>query len=272
MALSDPPQSNPAGSSATPLLDLHLAQRGKVSDKWSAYFPVYERTLGPLRQRPLSMLEIGVQNGGSLDVWSRYFPNATVIVGCDIDERCARLTYEDPRVRVVVADANADAGEAGVLRHATSFDVVIDDGSHLSDHIIQSFLTYFQHLKPGGVYIVEDTHTLFWEPWGGGILKRNSAQAFFKLIADLVNAEHWARELDPAVLFTSFFPRSRFPSFMHAGEVASVEFANSMIVLRKSAGPEGSRLGARLVTGQTAAVDDGPLRATGQLPPSRLAP
>ena len=72
-------------------------------------------------------------------------------------------------------DATSQAAEAQILQLAPAFDIVIDDGSHQSDDVLRAFLIYFEHVVPGGLYIVEDTHTLFWEAYGGGILKRNSA-------------------------------------------------------------------------------------------------
>lgn len=244
---------------ARSLQDIHTTKTGKVSDKWESYFRVYERVLGPLRDRELSMLEIGVQNGGSLDVWAEYLPHAKVIIGCDIDERCRQLRYADPRIKVVVADVTSQQAYDEILDIQPEFDVVIDDGSHLSAHILHSFLTFFRHVRPGGIFIIEDTHTLFWENWGGGVLKRDGAHEFFKLLADLVNAEHWEKEIQPTALFSTFFSSNNFPEWLLEGWVESVEFTNSMIILRKSLPQSRSRLGKRIVSGTDAAVNAAPL-------------
>src|SRR5437764_1227510 len=89
------------------LKSLYLAHTGKVSDKWDAYFGIYDRVFAPYRDQPVALLEIGVQNGGSLELWARYFEAATVIIGCDIDQRCAALQFEDQRIDVVAANANS---------------------------------------------------------------------------------------------------------------------------------------------------------------------
>lgn len=52
------------------------------------------------------MLEIGVQNGGSLETWSDFFQAGKLFVGCDINPKCEGLRYKDPRIKVVVGDAN----------------------------------------------------------------------------------------------------------------------------------------------------------------------
>ena len=64
------------------------------SHKWSHYFPVYEAALGKYVGGPVKLLEIGVQMGGSLRMWRRYFGDQSVVVGIDIDPRCAE--HDDP--------------------------------------------------------------------------------------------------------------------------------------------------------------------------------
>lgn len=239
------------------LLQVHQSQTGKVSDKWAAYFPVYERVFAPLHGLPIRMLEIGVQNGGSLDVWSRWLPAAQTIVGCDIDPKCAALRYDDPRIHVVVGDANQPETQARIEALAPAFDVVIDDGSHLSRDIITSFVRYFPRVAPGGVFVVEDMHAVYRHVDGGGVLSGLSAMAFFKCCAEMPNAEHWDRELRPATLFSTFFPGG-LPACLEDGSIESVEFLTSMVVIRKSA--TRAALGARIVVGSQASVFPGVLR------------
>lgn len=90
------------------LRQLYEQHQGKVSDKWSIYLAEYDRLFSYYRSQPVRMLEIGIQNGGSLEVWSKYFRFAERLVGCDINPDCAKLIYDDPRISVIVGDANAD--------------------------------------------------------------------------------------------------------------------------------------------------------------------
>ena len=73
----------------TSLRDLYSTHSGKVSDKWSTYLDEYERIFSEYRDKPVRLLEIGVQNGGSLEIWRQYFPNAELILGCVIYTRPA---------------------------------------------------------------------------------------------------------------------------------------------------------------------------------------
>lgn len=103
---------------------LYATHTGKVSDKWSSYLTEYERFFSEYRDKPVRLLEIGVQNGGSLEIWSQYFTNARKFIGCDIDPACAQLRYDDPRIAVVIGDANSDAAQDAILEQSKEFDTV----------------------------------------------------------------------------------------------------------------------------------------------------
>jgi len=126
------------------LTDLYVSrQQGKVSDKWALYLREYERIFATCRSLPVSILEVGVQNGGSLEVWAEYFANASIILGCDIDPKCSNLVYESSKVRIVIGDVNNQATQAKIKEHSECFDIVMGDGSHKSNDIIQTFCELF---------------------------------------------------------------------------------------------------------------------------------
>jgi hypothetical protein len=142
------------------------------------------------------------------------------------------------------------------LAYTPSFDVVIDDGSHVSADIVNAFLLYFPVFRPGGLFIVEDTHAVYRQVPGGGVLSQTSAQEFFKRTAELTNLEHWQGELHPQTLLSTFLPsRKSFPAWLMEGHILSVEFLNSMVIVRKSTRP--AVLGKRIVVGEEAAIAPG---------------
>ena len=250
---------------------LYAMHVGKVSDRWSLYFKEYDRILDAHRNKPVRLLEIGIQNGGSLEIWSKYFPNAQKLVGCDIDPKCAGLRFEDSRIAVVVEDANSDAAQAVVLGHAPAFDVIIDDGSHRSRDIVKSFARYFPKLADDGVFIVEDLHCSYWEDYEGGLFDPFSAITFFKRLADVVSHEHWGIEKNCIDILSGFFSKYGFRMDAEALQhVHSVEFINSMCVIRK-AKPEHNRLGTRIIAGSVEMVPSGHVELHG-LQPSSPAP
>ena len=238
---------------------IHREKTGKVSDKWASYLPLYDELFEKYRTQKLNLLEIGIQNGGSLETWKTFFTDARVIIGCDIDERCSALQYDDSRVSVVVGDANQPSTFKKITDICNNFEIIIDDGSHLSNDILNSFLIYFPVVKPGGLYVIEDTHTLYMNDYGGGILNEFSAYSFFKKLIDVINIQFWGNELPIDVYFRTFFSLGQAPLFIKEGWVDSVEFRNSVIIIRKSLVATNEKLGERIISGSSAEVNDGVL-------------
>lgn len=231
------------------LAQLYAEHGGKVSDKWTIYLTEYGRIFEEYRDRSLRLLEVGVQNGGSLEIWAKYFLQAQKLVGCDIDPVCASLVFDDPRIAVVIGDANDDATQARIAEHAPAFDIVIDDGSHRSGDIVKSFARYFPRLSDGGVFIVEDLHCSYWLEFEGGLFDPFSSVAFFKRLVDICNYEHWGVEKKRTDVLNGFFSRYGLQVDEETlGQVHSVEFINSLCVIRKRM-PEQNTAGTRFIAG-----------------------
>ena len=84
------------------LKDLYQNHFGKVTHKWSIYFDQYEEKLSPYKKFPIKLFEIGIENGGSLEIFSKYFSNAELILGCDMDPKCKELHFDEPNIKLVV--------------------------------------------------------------------------------------------------------------------------------------------------------------------------
>lgn len=228
--------------------------RGKAFDKWSSYISVYERIFAQYRNKPIRLLEIGVQNGGSLEIWAKYLPNAQKVVGCDINPACAQLSYDDPRIAVVIGDANSDETQTAILDHAPTIDIVIDDGSHHSSDVLKSFPRYFPYLANGGVFIVEDMHCSYWRKYEGGLYDPFSSISFFKCLADIINHEHWGVEKPRTDLLRGFLSKYGLQiSEETLQTVHSIEFLNSLCIVRKET-PANNALNTRVIGGSTAII------------------
>ena len=236
------------------LREVHSEQQGKVSDKWLRYFEIYEAAFAMFREQPVRILEIGVQNGGSLEVWAKYFPRATVIVGCDIDSDCGKLRYDDDRIKLVIGDACSAITEREIVAHSAEFDIIIDDGSHKSSDIIKGFARYFGHLTNSGVYLVEDLHCSYRQAFEGGLYDPHSSMSFFKRLVDITNSEHWGLPRQRVETLAAFAEKYavRFDESLLAS-VSSVEFSNSLCLITKDA-PGRNELGLRRVAGNDAVV------------------
>ena len=245
------------------LHQLYAEHTGKASDKWSLYLSEYDRLFGNYRDKPVRLLEIGIQNGGSLEIWSKYFDNASALIGCDINPDCARLTYDDPRIGVIVGDANTLDASERLFNRCSQFDIVIDDGSHLSSDIIKSFALYFPRLEEGGLFVAEDLHCSYWSQFEGGLFDPYSSISFFKRLADVINHEHWGVPKMRADILRGIF--AKYGCEVDAetlSQVHSVEFINSMCVVRKAQATNNG-LGRRVVTGSLEMVVPGNLELHG---------
>ena len=217
---------------------------GKPAAKWQGYLQHYDRHLAGRKEQPLRLLEIGVQAGGSLEVWAQYFNNARLIIGCDIDPACGALRYDDPRIKILIGDINTPATLQSLSVLTETLDVVIDDGSHHSRDIIRSFVQLFPRLSEGGTYLIEDLHCSYWESYGGGLYDPFSAIAFFKKIVDLVNRPVWGVQVAAKDFLAEFralvddaateiAPNETDWSFLD--QIHSIEFVNSICVIHKRA-------------------------------------
>jgi hypothetical protein len=126
------------------------------------YLEMYDRILAPWIDKEVKLLEIGVRRGGSLKLWRDYFVRGT-IVGIDrklrrhlrLGERIQLFEGSQADTRFLSEVANKVAPEG--------FDIIIDDASHVGMLTKTAFWHLFEnHLKPGGLYVIED--------WGTGYL------------------------------------------------------------------------------------------------------
>ena len=172
------------------LREIYKNHSGKVSDKWDIYLDTYDQKFSTLKKSPIKLFEIGVLNGGSLQIFSQYFENAKLILGCDIDKKCEKLKYTEKNIKLIVGDVNSDEISDQIIKNG-DFDIIIDDGSHTSKDIVTSFCKYFKHLKYDGIYIAEDLHASYQKEHGGGLFYPISSMNFFKKLVDIINFEHW---------------------------------------------------------------------------------
>ncbi len=217
-----------------PLFGYFSSKRsGRVLDKWIHYLPIYSRHFAPFRGRPLRMLEIGVYRGGSLDMWNWYFGRDAVIVGVDIDE--GARTASDPRNPIEIGDQSDPEFLAAVERKHGPFDIVLDDGGHEMRQQIVTIETLFPKLVDGGVFLVEDTHTSYWDRWGGGRGRDGTFVEWSKNRIDDVNGYHqpgavdrlWTDHVDGVHFYDSVVvidKKARFAPF--AEQVGHSEFLN----------------------------------------------
>lgn len=144
-----------------------LSSEGYQTDKGGNYLTYYESFFSPHRHRALNFLELGINRGGSLQMWRDYFTYGQIF-GVDIN---AVSMPESPRIHTFVGDV-CDPGVFQRIEAETGvgvFDIIIDDASHMGASIRTSFEHLFpERLAPGGIYVIEDWGVGYWEQWPDG--------------------------------------------------------------------------------------------------------
>jgi hypothetical protein len=166
-------------------LSLDKYDSDKIRDL--SYLEDYDPIFEPYVQKKIALLELGVNKGGSLLLWRDYFPFGTV-AGIDV-----RLPDGfDPGERIQVFEGN-QADPQFLSRVANNvapegFDIIIDDASHIGELTKTAFWHLFDnHLKPNGLYVIEDWGTGYLNGWYDGkrLNLESYAQQKFK------RSPHW---------------------------------------------------------------------------------
>ena len=199
------------------------------------YTPRYEAALKDLRDKPITLLELGIggddnpkAGGQSLRMWAEYFTTGDII-GLDLYPKTLDLpnnvtvytgSQNDPAVLQAIHDKHGD------------FDIIIDDASHVSSLTIASFELLWPRLKPGGFYVVEDTHGAYHDWFYGrseahpdpdAKLRHPTMMQFLRRLADDANFDPESESEE------TLYPRQYWRGY----EVDSVTFSYNLCVVRK---------------------------------------
>ena len=154
------------GNSVTDLCKIGMITQADKSPyctgKWRhSYTPLYDMLFSKMRYDNINIGEMGIYKGGSIEMWSQYFPNANVygwdhsdefvnyVSGLNLDRvKIAKCNQADEQ------DLNRALGEPGV-----KYDILIEDGSHLAWDQIKFMRNAWRYLKPGGIMVIEDIGT-----------------------------------------------------------------------------------------------------------------
>lgn len=157
------------------------------SDKWLPYFKVYEKHFSKYVGKAPVIVEVGVQGGGSIQMWRKYFGDDAKIYGIDIDPRISEhKEHYDSNVELFVGDQASPEFWDEFLKKVPEIDIFIDDGGHTSEQQMITLHKVFPHIKMGGVFLCEDTHTSYWM----GLGNPQTFAMYCQIVSDFVNYEH----------------------------------------------------------------------------------
>ncbi len=145
-------------------MNLKQCAFGTKTDKDTnhSYLETYENHLGRIKSSAKSVLEIGVEEGGSLLMWKRYFETAK-ITGVDIATKAEQFC-KDICVNLIVENAYNVEFVEKLRKHYGSFDLIVDDGPHSLESMMFFLSNFSSLLTDDGILIVEDIQSIDWIP------------------------------------------------------------------------------------------------------------
>ena len=121
-------------------------------------------------------------------MWKEYFGPGSKIIGVDINPKCK--AHEGDEIEVFIGSQDDPSVIESIFAKYPEIDIVLDDGSHIMNHMISTFDLMYDRIDENGVYMVEDTHTSYWEDYDGGLGREGSFMEFAKSKMDEINAFH----------------------------------------------------------------------------------
>lgn len=198
----------------------------KLIDKWVHYFDIYEKYFSKYRNKEVVILEIGVFQGGSLQMWKKYFGPKAKIYGIDINPNCKKL--EEENIKIFIGSQSDRTFLQKIKREIPMIDILIDDGGHTMKQQIVTFEELFNHVKEDGIYLCEDTHTSYQIMYGGGYKRKGTFIEYAKNLIDYLHA-HFSEQ---SSLKVNKFTES----------TKAIHFYDSIVVIEKEARSKPKRI------------------------------
>jgi len=169
------------------------------TDKWGRHYYTqhYITHFKEFKYEKLNLLEIGVggydnpySGGKSLRMWKKYFPYGKIF-SLDIVDKSF---LQEKRIKIFKGSQVDKEFLMNVVNEIGEINLIVDDGSHINEHVIETFKILFPILKEGGVYVIEDTQTSYWSDYGGDNTNFNNPKnmmQFFKSLVDGINYQEY---------------------------------------------------------------------------------
>lgn len=118
----------------------------------------YEKEFSLYQDKNISLLEIGIEFGASLKLWSEYFKNPQNIIGIDNVNRLVSEYQNVDNVQIIFENAY----DMNLVSSLPNFDIIIDDGPHTLESQLNALELYIPKLKNNGLLIIEDIQSCEW--------------------------------------------------------------------------------------------------------------
>ena len=183
------------------------------STKHIKYFDVYESLLEKFRGKDITFVEIGVLNGGSLDVWKEYFSKKSRIIGIDLNPQCKK--FQRDNIEIYIGSQSDQDFWKYFFDKVGPVDIIIDDGGHTNIQQIMTAINCIPNINNNGMLIVEDVHASYMKEFNNP--SKYSFFYFSKKKVDDIN---------------SLFPGLKKMKFSLNKYIYSIEFFESIVVFK----------------------------------------
>jgi len=154
----------------------------KYSIKWDNYFNIYDNIFKKFVNKKITFVEVGIGNGGSLFMWRKFFGKKAKIIGIELNPEAKKL--EKFGFQISIGDQSDPRFWKSFYKKNGKIDILLDDGGHRNIQQITTFMESYDHIKPNGIIVVEDTHTSYMKKKGFKNPSNYSFINFSKLVVE----------------------------------------------------------------------------------------
>ena len=159
-------------------------QSNYLSYKHKNYFPIYDEVFGRYKDKKnITFVEVGIFNGGSLFMWRDFFGPGARIIGIDFNPDA--IKWREHGFEIFIGDQSDPDFWKNFFSEVGMIDILLDDGGHTNKQQIVTFQESVNHVKDGGVILVEDVHTNYQPEFGNP--SRFSFVSYTKKLVDKIN-------------------------------------------------------------------------------------
>ena len=158
-------------------------QSNKRAVKHKKYFDVYEKIFDRFRNKKITFVEVGVLDGGSLEMWKKYFHKDSRIIGVDFNPECKK--FEEKGLEIFIGDQSSNIFWDDFFYKVGKVDILLDDGGHANIQQIVTTMKSIKNINNDGVLVIEDTHSSYMSKFGNP--SKYSFISFVKKLIDDIN-------------------------------------------------------------------------------------
>lgn len=195
------------------------------------YTRQYEDLLKKYRNSEAKYLEIGVFNGGSIKAMREALKNSKCILGIDINPSCKQYEDIENNIFVEIGDATDHKFIDYIYSKYGSFDIVLDDGSHINKDCIKSFELLFPLLNNNGIYIIEDTTVYKYQSFNNN--EYPNILEYCKKFIDFLNQTRFDSTEGTKDFVSDPFKIIKKTDNIFEYSIDKIEFGNSFVAVHK---------------------------------------